>query len=254
MELDKVKINISKVKFPVLFLLRLITFKNEIGDNDLSIILRIFLNYHTETALIINLKELFQDELYDYNMSWEVLDNFYQCMDKKIKLIMVLQKWHRLYNNKKFWKLNLTQQIQFLYNTKHVFRSVFDCAKGGTPFYFKLINMFNDTKTEKNELKNNIIERLSVILKMFGPKVFMSLGIPLITVTEFYDLSNEHIFKYLVTVYKEFNSLLDQTIGLFETYKLVVDQLNSLLNPVTININTVKMELDIGSFIELLDD
>ena len=63
---------------------------------------------------------------------------------------------------------------------------------------------------------NDLIDRLVKILNIFGSKLFLTLGIPLLTVTEFNKLTDENIIKYLLIIFDKFNELLNQTIKLFD--------------------------------------
>ena len=66
-DIKKISIEIETIKFPLIFLFKLITHKIYISDMNFSIILRLFLKYHTNIALEINLKKLFQIQ-YTQNM------------------------------------------------------------------------------------------------------------------------------------------------------------------------------------------
>jgi hypothetical protein len=62
---------------------------------------------------------------------------------KRYKLI-IIQKWAEEYQNTEFWELKLNQQSIFLKATNHYFNSIFDCANGGLPFYYKLYPLLNN--------------------------------------------------------------------------------------------------------------
>ena len=44
-------------------------------------------------------------------------------------------------------------------------------------------------------------ERLVKILNIFGSKIFLTLGIPLLKVNEFIALSDENIIKYIIVIF-----------------------------------------------------
>ena len=241
-DIKKTNIDLSQIKNPLVFLFRLISYINEIDDINLSIILRIFLKYHTDIGTNYNLKKILNNELKDKILSWTVLNDFYKIMNKKIGLIITLKKWYDLFDNKKFWKLSLNEQIDFLSNTKIYFLSLFDCAKGGMPLHYKVGSLLKDKKVNRDFIINDLIDRLIKILNIFGSKLFQTLGIPLLTVDAFTKLNDENIIKYLIVIYDKFYELLNQTIKLFDSYNLICLQLNNLLNPLIININSINFD------------
>ncbi len=242
-DIKKSNIEIEKIKYPIIFLFQLITYSNYLSDYDFSIILRLFLKNHITTALSINLKKLLKLELSDKIISWKVLDDFYKLIYKKMSLIVILNKWYLVYNNKTFWKMLLDKQIDYLQNIKLQFLSIFDCSKGGLPFYNKIAPLLKDGKIHiRHEILENIKDRLIQIFKMFGSKIFQSMDIPIITISEFYHLSNENIIKYLIIIHEKLDELLNQIIKLFNSYNLSCIQLTNLLNPIHIKINTQNID------------
>lgn len=233
---------ISKIKNPAIFLFSLISYKNEIDDYNFSIILRIFIKFYSNFMLDYNIKNLFSNELEKYSLSWCVLVDFYKMLAKKIPLVFVLKKWHSIYDNDVFWKMQLYNQIEYLSNIKLRFLSIYDCSRGGIPFHYKLAQLFKIGNHCKSEIMSNIIDRIINILDIFGKNVFISLEIPLILIKDFYNLSDENILKYLIIIYDKFSELLNQTIKLFDSYNLVCIQLNNLINPSFITIKSIQMD------------
>jgi hypothetical protein len=232
---------ISQIKNPLVFLFRLISYSKEIDDINLSIILRIFLKYYPDLVIKYNLKQIFYQELKDKYLTSTVLNDFYKLVNKKITLIKILKKWYDVFNNKKFWKLSLKDQIDFLFNTKIYFLSMFDCSKGGIPIHYKIGSILKD-KLNREFIINDLIDRLIKILNIFGTTLFQTLNIPLLSIHEFKNLSDENIIKYLLIIFEKFNELLNQTIKLFDSYNLVCLQLNNLFNPLVININSINID------------
>ena len=233
---------ISQIKYPLVFLFKLISYNNEIDDINFSIILRIFLKYHTNIGTNYNLKNLFISELKYKHLTWTVLNDFYKLMNKKISLVITLKKWYDVFDNKKFWKLSLNEQIDFLINTKNYFLSLYDCSKGGIPLHYKVGSILKNNNINRNIIIDDLIERLISILNIFGSKLFLTLGIPLLRIDEFVKLSNENIIKYIIIIFDKFNELLNQTMKLFDSYNLVCIKLNNLYNPLIININTINID------------
>jgi hypothetical protein len=246
MDIEKANLDISNIKNPLVFIFDLLT-NIEISDFELSIILKLFLKHHSEIAFTYNLKEIFIEELIYYNNSWLVLTEFYKLIHEKISLLMILKKWYDIYNSKSLWKLSPYEQIQYLINKKEYFLSIYDCSHGGFPYHFKVIETLNDSKCCREEVLNNVKERLELILKLFGKKIFECVNIPLIKVSEFYNLTNEQIYIYLKIIYERMNELLNQTIYLFQSYNINFQKLDNLLNHIIVNINS-DTESDIDDF------
>jgi hypothetical protein len=242
LDIKKAGQEINQIKYPLVFLFELISNMESFNDENFSIILRLFLKSHTNVGLEFNLKKLFRKELSNWIMSWNVLNDFYKLLNKKISLIFILKKWHLVYENNEFWSLDIIDQNEYLFNVKNRFLSVYDCAKGGIPLHNKVIMLLKDSKVNRDIVLETIIDRLKIVLEMFGTKLFQSLEIPLITMGDFYKLSNENLIKYLLVIWEKFNELLNQTIKLFDSYNLVCIQLDNLLNPIIININTSNID------------
>jgi hypothetical protein len=56
MNIKLISNEIEQIKFPIIFLFKLITYKNDISDKDMSIILKLFLKHHIYIAMEINIK------------------------------------------------------------------------------------------------------------------------------------------------------------------------------------------------------
>jgi hypothetical protein len=243
--IKKTSLEISNIDSPIFFLLNLIYHQGNISDINFSIILRLFLNFHQNIALNYNLKKLFQNELNNKPLSFNVLNKFYKLTNKKISLMLILKKWYDIYENIKFWNLKISEQLDFLIDMRDQFLSLYDCAKGGVPLHNKIYALLNSES--KNIIMKNLEERLFQMLKLVGSKIFISMNIPLISVVEFYSLTNENIIRYLVIIFEKFNDLFLNTIKLFSLYNLACSQLNGLIKPkiITINMSVIDSETEI---------
>ena len=174
MEIKKTSLEISNIKYPLIFLFNLIQYKNELGDTNLSIILRLFLKHHITIALDFNLKAIFENDFGDFKLCRAVLIDFYSIIKKQTSLIFILKKWFDAYDKKSFWLLNVEEQLERLTNMKHIFYGIYDCSKGGVPLFNKLRtdNIINNIDT-----KETIKERLIQLLNLFGMKLFKILDI-----------------------------------------------------------------------------
>jgi len=229
---------IEKIKYPAIFLFNLVAYIQDFDDYELSIILRLFMKTHSNFMMEHNIKIIFLNEVDKYSLSWCALSDFYKILGKKIPLVFVLKKFNLVYDNKLFWSMKTSEQLDYLANAKERFLSIYDCSKGGIPFHYKLAQLFKENKYDRDEILNDIINRLIYILEIFGKNVFVSLEIPLITVGDFYNLTDENILKYLVAIYEKCTELFNQTIKLFDSYNLVCIQLSNLINPSFIKIKS----------------
>ncbi len=237
-DIKKINLEISLLKNPMVFLFNIITYRDELLDDNLSICLRLYLKHHSIIALDYNIKKIFRDELYDYKKSWNVLKEFYKLMDKKFALILILRKWHSVYTNDIFWNLPISEQNDHLQQINERFLGIYDCARGGVPYYVKLNSLLKNQNNNRVELLEDGILRLEIILKMFGQKLFQSMSIPLITIKDYWELSNENLIRYFIVIFEKFSELLNQTIKLFDSYNLTCIQINNLINPIIIKINS----------------
>jgi hypothetical protein len=250
MDIKNLDLEIQNITVPDNYISELFN-NNNISDNELSINLRLFLKHHTTFACENNLKELFFNNLTNYTNSWHVLSTFYVLMHDKIILLQTLNNWYSIYENKKFWALPIQEQIQFLINKKEYFLSIFDCSHGGIPFHYKLSGIFNDDRHDKYEVLNNVKYRLELILKLFGYKIFNYVNIPLITVSTFYESTNEYILLYLTNIFNRMTELLNQIMFFFNSYDTNTKAINNLFNPIIININTKQIDSDTDSDIDI---
>jgi hypothetical protein len=238
LDLHKTEKEIKEIKYPLIFLFNLISHKNNFYDFDLSLVLRLFLKNHFEISMKYNLKKLLIDELDDYPITQLIITDFYKLLSKKLISLLILKKWRKIYNNKIFWEKNISEQIFSLNNLRNYFFSIYDCSKGGIPLHCKLGGILDDN----NIIKNDIKERLKSLLKIFGINLFSSLSIPIISNTDFESFNSKQIIGYLALIFDKFNELLNYTIKIFENYRIVCNQLDGLLNPKIIKINSSNID------------
>ena len=183
------------------------------SNNELRLIIRIFIkknnNYLFES--IINM-------IIYYQSSTFIIYNFLRLSVKKINILDKVRKFYLIYKNNTFWNLLLYDQVNYLLQLQNRFNSMFDCAKGGKPFYYKIAYLFADRKTCKQYIITVVIDRLLDILQIFNQDFFTALEIPLIKISDFYELPPELIIKYIRIVYNKITKLLNNTIKLFNLY------------------------------------
>ena len=187
------------IKYPLIFITKLSLYidNNYIDDNILKNILKIYLNKFADEIVNYNIKYLFINKLDNYPKSAELLNKFYSLYLHKIKIIYFIYKWYKIYNKKSFWKLSLENQILYLENIKNRFNSIYEIHSIGSNTYIsKIIELLNYT-SDRYTIIENIKERLSLLYKIFGYKIFEALNIPIVFSTSVDDACNDAIVFYL---------------------------------------------------------
>lgn len=191
--------------------------------------LKIFIKNNFEFVTNNNILDILSDIVYKDSELWRVLYSFYNLINHKINIVYKLKKWKDIYTNDIFWDLSTIDQIDFLNNLRIFFLSIYDCSQGGSVYHIKLMMIFQSNNYNYYQIMEDIEDRLKRILDLVGSKIFEHLKIPLITVRELYNLSNDQILKYITVIFKNIKQLLDEVIELFYNFNLVCSKLNILL-------------------------
>jgi hypothetical protein len=243
MDTNNIKENIKNVKNPIIFLYLLLSHKNDIGDYYLSYILRLFMCYHTDIVLSYRIKKIFMDQ--DLPLTIDVINHFYFLVRQKFSYLSFIKQFYDIYKNKNFWSLNVKEQINFIENKYEHFKSVFDVSKGGTIYQSKLLPVLAENKINRYFVLNDTVDRLKIIVDLLGFDICKVLEIPLIKVSDFYELNNNQIIGYLNMIYERYEELFSNTLKLFENYLITSDKIDNLLNPVLINIFDTNIDIDL---------
>jgi hypothetical protein len=240
LDIKKLETEIELIRYPLIFLFSLVPHLDMIDDMNLSIIFRLFLKYHSESVCNYNIKKIFSKSIPTYFISLDILNNFQKLIKKKLIYTTILKKWKENYNNVKFWKLNTSDMIDYIIKLKTRFAAIFDCSKTNDPFHKKLhcyINKNNKwVEQSYYDINENIIQRLELILKLIGKKIFEVVEIPVITISEYESLSASDIIKYMGAIYERISKFLEDSIDLFTSYNMICMQINSMINPSIVNI------------------
>jgi hypothetical protein len=233
---NNIDIDIMKLKYPITFIYRLITYKDELNDETISIILRLFFKHHFGTLILDNIILLLEDEFDDYIITYNVIHEFYNLINNKVLLINILKKWYNEYKNPQFWDMNINKQIDYLQHKKEHFQAIFDCSKSNPiPFYMKISHLLNND-FYRIEILDEIALRLVILLQIFPHNIFTELNIPLILASDFYNMPTLEIINYLNIIYNKFNLLIHNTIDLFINFKVICYEIDIILNPLLVSI------------------
>lgn len=241
--------NIKYLQYPVIFLFRIISYKNELEDDNINMIIRLFFKHHLHLAILGNLKILLENEFNDFKITMKTITDFYKFVYQKMIVLNILNKWFQEYNNPTFWDMDIDLQIEYLIDKKNHFQSVFDSSdipcKGLTKSpknYLSRIKSLLDNNFYRKEILDDIVDRILIILTIFDINIFTLVNIPLIHVLDFYNLSNYEIVEYMIIIYNKMNQLLCNTIDLFETFNTVSTNINKLLNPYLLTIKSQNID------------
>ena len=243
---DKIDIQMKNAKQPLVFIYSLIKKKELCSDDDMALLLRYFLKYHSNIALKYNLLIL-QDLLVDYPISLNILRDFYNIVRKQLNLLEIFKKIKTKYTNKFFWNKNNKKQNIFLKNLYHKYLAIFDCAKGPISFHLKLkaLNIINSKII--NIHINEIICRLRSTYELFNFKFFQSNKILLVTMCEFDNMTFKNKINYVEYIFLKVNKILINYVNYFQLYETLRMELENLLSPkpIKFEIDIVKSEIEI---------
>jgi hypothetical protein len=183
------------------------------------------------------------NEYNNYEITTQTIIKLYSLIKQKKQTINTLEKWYNEYNNPEFWVLDINNQIEYLVNKRTYFKAIFECSNGGFPFYLKLLPIL-ENKLYKEEIMTEIVKRLLLIINIFSENIFTIVNIPLIKVSEFYEMSNIRIVNYLALIFNKLSIVLNRTLELFIKFKIISEQLNELLNPFLYNIEEKEIQSD----------
>ena len=214
------------IKYPLIFIVKLSLYIDTyyIDDIVLKNIIKIYLDKFADEIVIYNIKYLFIDKLDDYPESSELLNKFYSLYLYKIKIIYLIHKWYKIYNKKSFWKLSTKNQILHIENIKKRFHSIYE----NNTYLLKITELLSYT-LDRYTVIENIKDRLSLIYKIFGYKIFETLDIPIVFSLSVDDACNDAIIYYLKLIYDKINKLLEDTLLIFKLFENTNNEINRLL-------------------------
>ena len=235
--------NLKEIKYPHFLIFRFFNIIHLIDDYYAAIILRFIMK---------NNIDIFKNEPYyfisgnlpeEYTDTSEILESFYLFFIERTNKLNLIKKWYNVYDNNTFWQKNVNDQINDLHNLRNEVKCIFDNYKSPSSFVDKMGPIIKlNINNSKYLIFEEVIERLSRIVKLFGKKVFESLKIPMLSVNEFLDLEDENKIKYTFLVYSKILQLLQVVINTFEEFNMADLKLNNLLNPKFINIEEIEID------------
>lgn len=224
---------IENLKYPLVFLVKFCLLIDNFSDEEACKIIKTFYKYHSDITMKINTKIIFSKckNINKYKKCIKAIDDYYSLINNRLKIIYTIKKWETLYYNKYFWKLSIDEQIEYLNNKKIIFLSVFDCSANTVNIYYIKINeILNDPRCNRDIIIENIKDRLTKLIKIFGYKIFETLEIPLYHSSDFNYLENDFISLYLRIIFNKLLLLINQTICVFNMFQKNCNEINNYLN------------------------
>ena len=229
--------NIMKIKYPIIFLFKLFSYKYELGDYIVSIMMRLFLKHHNEIALtyhIINIFSSENDELNNFYLTKNVILNFYNIMKDRIIAIYNIKMFSSIYKNKNFWKQDIVEQINLLNSMKEKFMAIYECSRGGIPIFIKINQMINDINLNYDIVNQTMFDRLKNIVDLFGCRFLKSIGVEIYHSSDYDLFSLQEKNLYLQYLYSIVMGKLNNIIDIFNIFNLNSQMINNMFNPMEI--------------------
>lgn len=209
-----------------------------IDDTNAAIILRLIIKNNIEIFSnhpFYTLCQYIPKEIYPITL--DLIISFYELIREKGKLIVLLSKWYYAYKNKIFWNKEIDKQIEDLEFLKKYILAIFDNSFGGVSFGLKMSGIFRTNVEYSRDITiDSAIERLSLVYDLMGKNFFTLAKIPVLSVSDFINLTDESKVKYVNTIHVKTVELISLTIDIFEKYSMINLKIENLLDPFYVNI------------------
>ena len=244
---DGIEESIKITENPYLLLTYIFIHKSMITDENLTLLIRYMMKYHFHLFFKKDIRKLLY-LLKDYNLSQNIINDFYKNLIKQKELIDKIKKFKTAFNRYFFWKKSIKEQIEYLVNLKEKFHSYNDCCIGNIHFHkkLKLIESCDIYNQEINETE--IFDKLNLIYKLFGYKFFSIYEICLLSYNDFFDSKYSEKCNYVEYVFDNMNKILEDLIDTFRLFECVKEQLNQLTSPIPIVIEVDIFTSEIDDF------
>jgi hypothetical protein len=209
-----------------------------IDDANAAIILRLIIKHNLEIFTnhpFYLLCQYIPKEIYPVTLN--LIISFYELIREKGKLVVLLSKWYYAYKNKIFWNKEINEQIEDLEFLKKHILAIFDTSFGGISFGLKMLAILKTNVEYSREFTiDSAIERLVLVYDLMGENFFKLAKIPILTVAEFIDFSDDLKVKYVNTIHSKTVEIISLTIDIFEKYSMINLKIENLLDPFYVNI------------------
>jgi hypothetical protein len=231
---DNIDNFILESKYPLQLLILLFLKKELFKDEDMVLVIRFFLKYHYKIFIDNNIKNVLI-LLDTYNLSINLINDFYKNISTQLLLLKDLKKFKIAYDRKYFWGKNINEQIEYLDSLHTKFLGINDCSIGSLYFHNKLKIL---SKDRDNVNVIEILNRLKLTYKMFGKKFFDTYNINLMSYEDFDDISLMGKIKFIEYIFIKVNNTLIDIIEKFKLYNCMINYIKNIINPKYINIES----------------
>jgi hypothetical protein len=189
-------------------------------DEELLVKFKYILKYHSNIAIEINLR------IYTkiFPLTYNLINSYYYCVAKQLYLLPFIKNWKIIYNNRKFWTLNITEQINSLLELKLVFMSLFD----GTHSYLLIHNKLRLMTFSEYHVEE-MLDRLTQVYKIFKFNFFNQINCTLLERDDFRCMSFNKQIDYMEYIFNRVYDVLTNYIDYFIEYNMYLEKLNNLL-------------------------
>lgn len=239
MNYDNIDYIFKHTNTPILLLFVLIN-NEKMNDDNIEIILKYFFYYNDILSLKINIIQLVNK----YKYSNDIVKNYYNIINKQLKILPFIKKIKIAYPYKYFWSKDICVQIEYFKKKLNLFLSYFDCSKGNITFMIKVrMGYHNSIEIIENEM----IDRLIKTKKLFKLPFFKNNSIILISLENFLDLTYENKINYMDYIFISCLKKIVNYINYLELYNIYRTELENLLDPKIINIIETTDSIDIAT-------
>jgi hypothetical protein len=217
-------------KTPLLLLYILLN-KTNFNDIDIENILKKFFLLNDILSIKINISCIINKN--KYKNSYLLVNNYYNIINKQIKIIPFILRIKDVYPYNYFWSKDINTQIDYLKKKLNLFLSYYDCSKGNITFMIKLRMGYNNSL---KVIENQMIDRLIKTKKLFKLHFFKKNKIVLMSLENFLNLTYENKINYIEYIFISCLKKILSYINYFELYNLYRMELINLLNTEKINV------------------
>lgn len=237
---------IEETEMPLSLLFIVIANSKNIKNSDLEFVYRIYIKHHYEILLNYPIFNLF--------------------ISMQINIHPTILKFYRYYNNliishnnlivfknsfNKYTKLNIKELEIKIENEINIFKAYFDASYTSNNFNNKLLHYFS-SKEKNFNIDDETVKRLHDSLKFIGIKFIEYFKIPVLSFTEYNNLSNINKIKFIKTYYEMTLATLKFINNNIKKNTINKNLLLNLGQPVNIDIKTINnlnSETENGDFV-----
>ena len=229
---------------PLSFIYTIIKLQDKIDDYNLSLIIRFFIKNQIELSMkypLFIMINMLNDE---FIITKKVVNEYYSSILKKFIFLETIMKFKSSFTKEKFWDKDIVSQKNILENLLLIFRAHFEASFNGVSGVTKFASQlkFKSNPIIMEEIKN----RLSSTIQLFGPAFFINNNIKILKLDEFESLNITEQVKFIVYYFLKTEKCIRIMINVFELLLIYDNKIKQIINPkpIYINFNRIYSETD----------